>query len=97
MAGIKEIGQGKVSLELPEAKQDRSGGKFANFLKDCIDGADKLQKEADKTAAELASGTVENVHQAMIAMEKADVSFKLMVEARNRMVKAYEEIMKMQA
>ena len=58
---------------------------------------DHLQKEADRAAHELATGKVENVHQAMIAMEKADVSFRLMVEARNRIVKAYEEVMKMQA
>jgi flagellar hook-basal body complex protein FliE len=97
MAGIKEIGQGGVPLELPEARKGGSGTGFGRLLKDCIDGVDKLQQEADQAARDLATGKVENVHQAMIAMEKADVSFRLMVEARNRIVKAYEEVMKMQA
>ena len=97
MPQIKDIGHGRQMLDLPEAKQPRQQSDFKEYLKSCIDGVDHLQKEADRTAHELATGKVENVHQAMIAMEKADVSFRLMVEARNRIVKAYEEIMKMQA
>jgi len=97
MTEIKDIGHGKQMLELPEAKQTRRESDFKDYLKSCIEGVDHLQKAAGKAAHELATGKVENVHQAMIAMEKADVSFRLMVEARNRIVKAYEEIMKMQA
>ncbi len=97
MPQIKDIGHGRQMLELPEAKQARSKADFKAYLKECIEDVDHLQKEADRAARELATGKVENVHQAMIAMEKADVSFRLMVEARNRIVKAYEEIMKMQA
>ncbi|MEW6439849.1 MAG: flagellar hook-basal body complex protein FliE [bacterium] len=96
MSGIAEVGQGKVTLELPEAKRGRSEGGFQDYLKECIAGVDGLQKAADQAASEIASGKIDNVHQAMIAMEKADVSFRLMVEARNRIVKAYEEIIKMQ-
>jgi flagellar hook-basal body complex protein FliE len=97
MSQIKEIGHGKQMLELPEAKQARSKSDFQAYLKACIEGVDHLQKEADRAAHEIATGKVENLHQAMIAMEKADVSFRLMVEARNRIVRVYEEIMKMQA
>ncbi len=97
MPQIKDIGLGKQMLELPEAKQANQGSGFKEYLKDCIQGVDNLQKEADRAAHELATGKVENVHQAMIAMEKADTSFRLMVEARNRIVQAYEEILKMQA
>ena len=46
---------------------------------------------------EVATGKVENIHEAMIAMQKADLSFKLMVEARNRIVRAYEEVIKIKA
>ncbi len=98
MTDIKGIeGAGKVQLELPEAKQGRgpSDSKFQETLKAYLEGVDKLQVEADKTVTEVASGKTDNIHQAMVAMEKADVSFKLMVEARNRIVKAYEEILKM--
>ena len=97
MTEIKDIGHGKQMLELPEAKQANQKSGFKEYLKSCIEGVDNLQKEADRAAHELATGKVENVHQAMIAMEKADTSFRLMVEARNRIVQAYQEIIKMQA
>ena len=96
MTEIKDIGQGRQLLELPEAKTQRSGTGFKEYLKQCIEGVDRLQKEADEAAGDLVTGKLENVHQAMVAMEKADVSFRLMVEARNRIVKAYEQIMKLQ-
>jgi flagellar hook-basal body complex protein FliE len=96
MAGIKEIGEGRIPLELPEAGQTRSKSSFSQYLRSCIEGVDRLQQEADKATGEIATGTAESVHQAMIAMEKADVSFRMMVEVRNRIVRAYEEILKMQ-
>jgi flagellar hook-basal body complex protein FliE len=96
MTEIKDIGQGKRLLELPEARAQRPEAGFKEYLKQCIEGVDRLQKEADQAASDLVTGKVENVHQAMVAMEKADVSFRLMVEVRNRIVKAYEQIMKMQ-
>jgi len=96
MAGIKEIGEGRIQLELPEARQTRSPSNFSQYLRSCIEGVDRLQQEADQAAGEIATGKAESIHQAMIAMEKADVSFRLMVEVRNRIVRAYEEILKMQ-
>ena len=97
MVEIKGLGQGTQSLELPEAKSQQSKSNFKDFLKNCIDDVNKLQKEAEKTVGEVATGKVENIHEAMIAMQKADLSFKLMVEARNRIVRAYEEVIKIKA
>ena len=97
MAAIKEIGKGTISLELPEAKDAAKKPEFGNVLKHFIDGVEQLQQEANRAASEVATGKVENIHQAMVAMEKAEISFQLMLETRNRIVKAYEEIMKMQA
>ena len=97
MVEIKGLGQGTQSLELPEAKGTQKQSNFKDFLKNCIDDVNKLQKEAEKTVGEVATGKVENIHEAMIAMQKADLSFKLMVEARDRIVKAYEEVIKIKA
>ncbi len=98
MVEINGIGPGKQALELPEAKAKGSpNGNFSNFLKDCIHDVDKLQKEAEQAVGEVATGKVENVHQAMIAMKKADLSFRLMVQARDRIVKAYQEVIKIKA
>jgi len=96
MAGIKEIGGSKYNLELPEVRHKGKSGEFKKYLKEYLDGVNRLQKEADRAAEDLITGRSENIHQAMIAMEKAELSFRLMVEARNRIVRAYEEIMKTQ-
>ena len=68
---------------------------FGNLLKKQIQDVNKLQKEAEKAASDLAVGEKKNIHETMIALEKADISFKLMMKVRDKIVKAYEEIMKM--
>ena len=95
MVNVKDVGQGKIQLELPEGKKKQGPSGFQDHLKAYVNQVDQLQKDAGQATQKLAAGKTENIHQTMIAMEKADVSFKLMVEARNRIVKVYEEIMKM--
>jgi len=54
------------------------------------------QTEADQAMQGLATGQVNNIHETMIAIEKANLSFNLMVQVRNKLVQAYEEIMRTQ-
>jgi flagellar hook-basal body complex protein FliE len=63
-------------------------------MKEAMTTISQIQEDADKAVNELASG--KDVTQAIIAMEKADMSFQLMVEVRNKLLSAYEEIMRMQ-
>lgn len=69
---------------------------FGTVLKDSIDKVNKLQVDADKAIEGLAKGEVNNIHDTMIAIEKANISFNLMVQVRNKLVQAYEEIMRTQ-
>lgn len=69
---------------------------FSNVLKDSIEKVNSLQTEADKAIEGLAKGEVTNIHDTMIAIEKANVSFNMMVQVRNKLVQAYEEIIRMQ-
>lgn len=55
-----------------------------------------LQQEADKSIEGLVTGKGADLHDTMIAVEKADLSFNLMVQVRNKLIAAYEEIMRMQ-
>ena len=57
---------------------------------------ERLQNVADTTIKQLVSGEIKDVSDAMIAVEKADVAFQTMMVVRNKMVAAYEEIMRMQ-
>jgi flagellar hook-basal body complex protein FliE len=72
------------------------GGSFADMLKESINDVNKLQHEAEKSMTDLATGKAENVHTTMITMEKAELSFKLMMQVRNKVLDAYREVMRMQ-
>ena len=80
----------------PEPGRDRPGESFGTFLRDSMAEVDRLQKEAGRAAEELAAGRTENIHETMIALKKAEISFKMMMQIRNKIVKAYEEVMRMQ-
>ena len=72
------------------------GASFSDMLKDSINDVNKLQHEAEKSMTALATGRAENVHSTMIAVEKAELSFKLMMQVRNKVLDAYREVMRMQ-
>jgi flagellar hook-basal body complex protein FliE len=55
-----------------------------------------MQKDSDKKMEDLATGKNHNIAEVMISAEKADISLKLMVQVRNKIIEAYQEIMKMQ-
>ena len=69
---------------------------FGLLLKKSINEINQLHKEADKAVVDLASGNKKNIHQTMIALEKADVSFQLMMQVRNKIIEAYNEVKRMQ-
>lgn len=75
---------------------DAQGGSFVDTLKEAINNVNSLQKVADTKMQELATGRSQNIHETMIATEKADLALRLMVQVRNKVIDAYQEIMKMQ-
>jgi flagellar hook-basal body complex protein FliE len=77
-------------------KETGKGPTFGEALKDSINEVNRLQKEADKAIQDLASGKSNGIHETMIALEKADVSFQMMMQIRNKIIAAYEDIMRMQ-
>lgn len=69
---------------------------FSSTLEQAIHAVNDLQKKADHAAQELAVGRTDNVADVMIAAEKADIALKMMVQVRNKIIDAYQEVMKMQ-
>ncbi len=101
-AGQQLINTGKTASETRagenQALQPQSmGGKsFADTLKDSIQQVNQLQKDADVKMQQLATGKTDNIQDVMIAAEKADIGLRLMMQVRNKIVDAYQEVMKMQ-
>jgi flagellar hook-basal body complex protein FliE len=72
------------------------GGKFLETLQHSIDQAEGAQGDAATQVAQLLNGKGADLHSAMIAVEKADLSFQLMMQVRNKIVQAYQQISNMQ-
>jgi flagellar hook-basal body complex protein FliE len=69
---------------------------FGEFLSESINDVDQVHKAADKMINNLASGEKVDIHNTMIAVEKADISFQLMMQIRNKLIAAYQEVYRMQ-
>ena len=100
MADIGNIA-GLSSAELLAKKSSKaapseSGQDFASLLKAGVEDVNKLQKTSEKAMSDIATGQVKDLHQAAIAIDKAEMSMKLMLEVRNKAVSAYKEILRTQ-
>lgn len=84
------------SLDLAKPSAETTGKSFADTLNAAIGSVNELQKTSDKAMQNLATGRTDNVADVMIAAEKADIALKLMVQVRNKIIDAYQEVMKMQ-
>ena len=88
--------QGPTPLGQPGEVNPSQGGSFGNILGNLISDVNQKQNTANAAVDGLQSGSGVPLHQAVIAMEEANVSFQLMVEVRNKLLDSYQELMRMQ-
>lgn len=94
----------KIGEVLPQELHERSSrsgatpdsARFAEMLKSSFDQTNELQIGGEKAATDIATGQVKDLHQAAIAIGKAESSMKLMLEIRNKAITAYKEIIRTQ-
>jgi flagellar hook-basal body complex protein FliE len=93
LESIRGIGSGIGENQPVKTK----GGSFSEIFTEAIKDVDKMQTDADKKIEGLVLGKEGvSTHDAMIALEKADVAFQLMNAIRSKIVRAYEEVMRTQ-
>jgi flagellar hook-basal body complex protein FliE len=93
------IGNGTVSpFSVASKGQIASGpaGAFSEVLSKAVDEVTNLHQNADKAIMNIQGGRTDSLHEAIIALEKADVSFRTMLTIRNKLIESYQEIMRMQ-
>lgn len=78
------------------SKAEKKSTSFSEVLKESINKVGELEKEASQQTEKLVKMEGQDIHNTMIAVEKADLSFQLMMQIRNKIISAYEEIMRMQ-
>ena len=89
---------GAITANLPLAKPSTvaTGESFGDLLSQALNDLNQVQTHADNLVQQLAAGGDVELHDVMIAQEQANVSFQLAVQVRNRVLEAYQEIMRMQ-
>ena len=69
---------------------------FMKTLEDAMSQVGQLQNDADTRVGQLLTGNGQDIHSAMIAVEKASLAFEMMVQVRNKIVQAYQQVSSMQ-
>ena len=77
------------------AADKSAGGSFGNVLKDAINQVNGVEADSQKEMDKFLTDDTD-LHTVMLALEKADISFQVMMQVRNKIVSAYQEIMKTQ-
>ena len=88
---------GTGSTPTAEAKEAQNPEAFGSMLARSLNEVNRLKNEADVAVENLATGKQKDIHATMIALEKADVAFQLLMQVRNKIIAAYETVMRMQA
>lgn len=101
-ASLKSVAPGEATAPAGAAadtglpRLQASDPRFGNLLKDFVDQVEAADRASGDSVRGLLLGESDNLHQTMIKINEASTAFTLMVEVRNKMVEAYQEIMRMQ-
>lgn len=95
---IERALEGGRQIESPLSPTDSgvAGKSFGQLLNDSLEKVNDMQLQADRGAKELVAGRNKNIHETMLLMEQADMSYRLAMQVRNKVIEAYREIMRMQ-
>ncbi|HVZ18216.1 MAG TPA: flagellar hook-basal body complex protein FliE [Terriglobales bacterium] len=80
----------------PSQRIGRGESSFSEMLDEAVFHVDQLQADATEKVTATLGGDVSDVHDAMIAVQKADLSFQLMMQVRNKVIQAYQDVERMQ-
>jgi len=79
-----------------DASASAAGKSFSKVLEQTVDQVNTLQTEADKLAQDFAAGKLEDLHTVMVAMSKASLALEFTIQVRNKVIEAYQELMRTQ-
>lgn len=93
---INGVPQSIQSISTPTQTPGQAQENFANILKQSIENMDNVQAVSDQKTEALVNGDIENLHEVMIAAQKASITVDLTVQVQKKVIDAYNEIMRMQ-
>ena len=90
---IGPITSGSMPDKLPSVSVPNGGPSFKDTLSNFLNDVNSLQAKADVSIQKMASGEITDVHQVMESVEEANTAFNMMMEIRNKVMDAYNEVM----
>jgi flagellar hook-basal body complex protein FliE len=93
ISGINSI---PLPNSLPSATGSKGSDAFSNILTNTIDNLQSAQNQANNAAQQFMAGENDEIHDIALAGQTAELTFELGLQVRNKVVNAYQEIMKMQ-
>jgi len=96
ISGLGSVGSISALPNLPSIQPAEAGGGFGGVLSNALQQVNQLSGGAEQQIGSLLKGGNADMSTVMIAVEKADVAFQLMMQVRNKIVSAYQDIEKMQ-
>ncbi len=94
--GLPPISPNMPTSPVAPSGASNQSGTFGNTLKSAMQQVDQLDRDSQGQVTELLQGDRQDIHNVMIAVEKADIAFELMMQVRNKIVSAYQEVSKLQ-
>jgi flagellar hook-basal body complex protein FliE len=96
ISNIPVFPNGQVPSSPSTSGREESDSSFKETLHSAINQVEEMQSSAEQQMTELLKGDRGDVQNVMIAVEKADIAFQLMMQVRNKIVNAYQEVSRMQ-
>ena len=98
---INGINFGNISavtagLKIPAESANASGDEFGSLIKNAVESIENTQKSAEQEISKAVTGESPDLHKTIIQLQTADLKFQLGLQVRNKLIGAYEEIMRMQ-
>lgn len=89
------IPQGVLSEPDPRRVTEGGESSFANYLQSALEAVESLYERAHDLESAFASGEITDIHQVTIAAQEAEIALELVLAVRNKVIEAYQEIMRM--
>lgn len=94
--GISSINNLISATPLKATSETKETGSFKELLMDALQNVNSLEQESTKMTGDFIAGRTDDIHSVLIAGEKASISLQFVMEVRNKVMDAYQEIMRMQ-
>jgi len=93
---ITPVGADRIPLVIEALGERRRSGGFERVFQETIRQVEDYRQSADKSVEAQLVGQGEELHQTILATQRAELAFELFLQVRNKVVQAYQEIMRMQ-